>query len=497
MKDIKNQLPNIWDLVDLFLKDNPTIKYCMTHKIFYNYKNLYWVPINKDQLIRTIIRFLKSQYPKIYKKFNLKSIDDFILLIGQHEEFSMPDAIANANSNGFLLPFLNGVLNTKTHELLPHHPTNYSTHIIPIEYNSEDSLVDTKFADFLTCLVNNNSNRLKILRACLNMIFTNNLLYQIALYIYGPGGTGKSTFINLLIYLLGKDVTLSTSMNQINSRFGLASIIGKYLLVLNDVSLYRGQEPKNIKNIVTQDVMEADIKYKQPVAFTPNSFLLIASNTLWDIKNSTTGLSRRMIYFPFDNVPNQKELDLFKILRNNVAVGNLMPNLGGFVNWILTCPQEYINLLSNGGSEITSMISQESIYVNPLNVFVKDCLIKDPNNKVRIGSYKLDTSTLYGTYKGWCENNGLTSMSLKSFSILLLDLLKQQGWNFEKKRIEVGFVIIGVGINLNYVVNSFNISKDPNKILKLPENELNIDAPPTTSNNISLQNITNSEFENQ
>jgi putative DNA primase/helicase len=192
----------------------------------------------------------------------------------------MPDAIANANSNGFLLPFLNGVLNTKTHELLAHNPNNYSTHIIPIEYNSEDSLEETKFSEFLSSLVNHNSNRLKILRACLNMIFTNNLLYQIALYIYGPGGTGKSTFINLLIYLLGKDVTLSTSMTQINSRFGLASIIGKYLLVLNDVSLYRGQEPKNIKNIITQDVMEADIKYKKPVAFTPNSFLLIASNTL-------------------------------------------------------------------------------------------------------------------------------------------------------------------------------------------------------------------------
>jgi hypothetical protein len=39
-----------------------------------------------------------------------------------------------------------------------------------------------------------------------------------------------------------------------------------------------------------------------------------------------------MIYFPFDKVPEHKELELFKILRNNVAVGNLIPNLGGFVN---------------------------------------------------------------------------------------------------------------------------------------------------------------------
>jgi len=113
----------------------------------------------------------------------------------------MPDAIADANSNGFLLPFVNGVLNTKTLDFCSHSPNNYTTHIIPVNYSREDTIKDTKFAEFLTSIVNNNSTRLKILRACLYLIFTNNLIYQIALYIYGPGGTGKSTFINLFIYL--------------------------------------------------------------------------------------------------------------------------------------------------------------------------------------------------------------------------------------------------------------------------------------------------------
>jgi hypothetical protein len=91
--------------------------------------------------------------------------------------------------------------------------------------------------------------------------------------------------------------------------------------------------------------MEAEIKYKQPFNFTPNAFLIISSNTLWDIKNSTTGLSIRMIYFPFDNVPNQKDMVLFRITPNNIAVGALIPYLGGFINWILTCPQGYLDLI--------------------------------------------------------------------------------------------------------------------------------------------------------
>ena len=253
----------------------------------------------------------------------------------------MPDAINKANSNDFLLPFKNGVLNTRTLEFLDHSPNHFCTHIIPIEYKTDNSqsLFETKFANFLGSLVNYNVNRLKVLRACLYLIFTNNLIYQIALYIYGPGGTGKSTFISLLIYLLGKEVTLSSSISQINSRFGIASIVGKYLLILNDVSLYRGQEPKNIKNIVTQDAMEAEEKYKKSFMFTPNCFLILASNVLWDIKNTTTGLSRRMIYFLFDYIPTHKDFDLFRILPNNEAIGSLIPDLGGFINWSLSCPK--------------------------------------------------------------------------------------------------------------------------------------------------------------
>jgi phage/plasmid-associated DNA primase len=83
-----------------------------------------------------------------------------------------------------------------------------------------------------------------------------------------------------LLYLLGKEVSLSSSMAQINSRFGGVSLVGKQLLVLEDENLYLGQEPRKLRNIITGDPMEAEQKYKQSFMFTPNCFLIITSNVL-------------------------------------------------------------------------------------------------------------------------------------------------------------------------------------------------------------------------
>jgi hypothetical protein len=97
------------------------------------------------------------------------------------------------------------------------------------------------------------------------------------------------------------------------------------------------------------------------------------------------------------------------------------------------------------------LISQDSIHINPLHVFVKDCLVKSEDSYVRIGTRDSDNDTLYGIYCSWCNVNGISTISFKSFSILLLDLLNQQGWNISKKRLTTGFVVIGVEINTEWI----------------------------------------------
>src|SRR5258705_122540 len=284
----------------------------------------------------------------------------------------MIESTIRTHKKGYLLPFKNGILNTLTLKLLPHSSDYYLTYILPYNYDNHKNIIDTPMARFLIEISNFNTDRLIIIRVVLYLILTNNLDFQKALYIYGQGGTGKSTFTNLLVLLLGPDACVSTTLNQLNSRFGLAPLYGKILILLNDISLYKGREPKIIKEIISRDLLQAEQKYENPFFFNPKAFIIFSSN-------------------------------------------------------------------------------------------------------IQIGNHKSNKDTLYGNYLNWCKIQGSEPIKFTQFSSLLIDNLKQKGWNVYKKRISTGYILQGVLLkerpsiqnNLNIQISrDLSLSRDYSPLLK-------------------------------
>lgn len=175
----------------------------------------------------------------------------------------MQKAKVEANKNGFLIPFKNGVLNSVTKKLLEHEPLLYCTHIIAVNYKEDQSIENTPVSAFLSEFVGYRPLLLNLLRAYLNIIFTNNTRYQVALHLHGPGGTGKSTLINILLYLIGPEASYATSLQNLNSSaggLGLSRISHKIFLVINDMTHFKGKEPKLLKEIITGDSIESEKK---------------------------------------------------------------------------------------------------------------------------------------------------------------------------------------------------------------------------------------------
>jgi phage/plasmid-associated DNA primase len=58
--------------------------------------------------------------------------------------------------------------------------------------------------------------------------------FQVALYLYGPGGTGKSTFEKLLSSLVGAQNTAVISLQDLNQQFAVSKIVDKSLIPNNN-----------------------------------------------------------------------------------------------------------------------------------------------------------------------------------------------------------------------------------------------------------------------
>lgn len=430
---------NTWDLNEMFGSQHPNIKFCEDHKSFYIYKNNFWNILSYKELSSIILIWIRYNLSN-YTFFSPAKVPKIISLLESFSKFNLNHEKYLINEKGFLIPFKNGVLNSKTLNLSPHSPFNYNTHIILIDYDKNAQISDN-FKKFLSTICNNDPIRLNILRACLYLILYNRLTYQVALYIYGPGGIGKSTFFNILMFLLGEDAALSIDLNRLNNRFGAAFILNKILIVLNDISLYRGAEPKILKEIVSSDMISIEQKYNDPKQIRPTAFVLLSSNSLWDIKNQTLGLARRIIYFLFENVPKVKNLNLFNLDKYYRGSGLLINDLSGFVNWILTCPQSFLDEFEKGGEHISYLIGSDILIKrHPLKAWVKEWLFESPGAKTFFSTSKFGNikETLYGNYLSWCKQNGETPSNQKQFSHLLLDLLKSDKWNVNRKRSSSG-----------------------------------------------------------
>lgn len=445
------KLPSIWSLAEEFSKSYPYLKYCTHYHSFYLYslEELIWKECGKTDAHNLIIKWLKSTYNDSYKEFQPRRLEDLLIILQSETRFSMLKEKTEVNKNGFLIPFKNGVLNSVTKEFIKHEPELYCTHIINQNYNKEENIVNTPLSLFLSQFVNFNPQRLNLLRAFLNIIFTNNTRYQLALYMYGPGGTGKSTLINILLYLIGPEASYSTNLTSLNSRFGLSNISHKILMVINDMTHFKGKEPKILKEIITGDKLQSEKKYKETINISPHLVVAITSNSIWELVNPTGGINRRIVYFPSDYVPESKDLELFQFTLFGEAEGKIVQYLPGFINWILSCPAEYLSSLRVGGENLSKFINPNNlISSHHLDTWIESYLTKDEKAKTPVGNKKSGLNSLYGNYLHWCSINNIEPpIKINRFSDLLLDSLNTLNWeNVQKKRSSSGYFIVGIKI---------------------------------------------------
>jgi energy-coupling factor transporter ATP-binding protein EcfA2 len=208
--------------------------------------------------------------------------------------------------------------------------------------------------------------------------------------IYGEGGSGKSTFLNILQKLFEGYYTTfeAKALTGSNNQFATETFRGNPLVAIqHDGDLSRIQDNTKLNSIVSHEYMTMNEKYKPSYMAKANAFLFMATNQPVKITDAKSGIIRRLI----DVKPSGK---IVPVDQYHSLVSRIDFELGAIANH---CLNVYRSLGKNHYSKYKpmGMILETDIFFN----FV------ETNYYTFIQEEGISLTRAFTMYKEFCEDS--------------------------------------------------------------------------------------------
>jgi len=340
-------------------------------------------------------------------------------------------------SKAGLLPFQNGALEIATGELHPHSPGYKFTWALPRPH----SVIDTewgKIREWLNFATHGNTHVQNLLLAFAAATLKGRAEVQKFLHLIGIGGSGKGTFIRLLVALIGIENTHSSTLEDwCSNRFEAAQAYGKRLLIFPDEN--RGTRSLGkFKQVTGGDWLRAEEKGQKPFKFKFEGMVAVASEFPIFGADSGSGMARRTISVPFSAaVGTRRDLDK-----------EFISELAAFTNYLLSLDDAWVENTLRGVMDIPEIGAQfweSKIREDSIAGFLNDKVILDPFAQTSIGDSPNAEGTLYQAYHQYCADQGHKPQAVKNFSPNLIECASTiLGWQIEKAHTKIGKIIKGL-----------------------------------------------------
>ena len=188
----------------------------------------------------------------------------------------------NADEN--IINFRNGILRLDTMTLIPHSPQIMSTIQIPCNWNPQCCINGRSpvFDSFLDTFTESDRVKKNFLMQYIGVCISNIKGYRMkkALFMVGPGDTGKTQLKSLTEMLLGEENTSPADLPDLEKRFGASALYGKRLVGSSDMSFATVSEIKLFKQITGGDEISIEKKCKDAFNYRYNGLLWFCTNEL-------------------------------------------------------------------------------------------------------------------------------------------------------------------------------------------------------------------------
>lgn len=321
---------------------------------FYNSERGIWIE-NADPFISSVCywlcpEFTKHQIVEIKDKIKRRTYFDRENLNPSH-----------------LIGLENGALNLETWEIIPHDFRHYLTKNIPVTH--DPTKFPYHFEKFFEEVVQEKDRQLllEVMAHCLMSDYR----FQKAFVILGDGNNGKTTFLNVLITLLGEENICSLTLENFQSnQFAASKLFGKMANIADDISAKGLKETQTFKLLTGNGYGDYNIKGKQSITFRNTAKLIFTCNKLPPIYEDTHAIWRRLCQIDFNvTIPEENQI---KDLDLKLTVSE---ELSGILNILLFALRR---LLDRGQFEgLKSVIDTKATWVKKsdlIHAFCDNCV---------------------------------------------------------------------------------------------------------------------------
>lgn len=330
-----------------------------------------------------------------------------------------------------LIPFSNGVVDITKQTVAPFEDFDMPfTNRIDFEFpDTEHTNIFARVPDlddFLDAITCGRVDRLQSLYEMAgSCLYRMNAIRGIFILV-GNRANGKSTFLKFLNYCLGRENVSNLSLHDLSNPFYVTAIQGKLANLGDDIGDSFVADSSVLKSIATSDRIMGNIKFKDPVMFTPYCTLIFTANFIPRISDPTGAVQNRLQFVKF-------EADFSQSPDVHVLDRLCKPEIASI--FLARAAFNYTRALSMGQympNKDTFDVSEEfSRSSNPVLLFL-DEFYSDDLNKL-VGNH---VSTVYDDFVRFCESEGCGKLSRTLFSRRMKAAVKgldiKKAWHIDR-----------------------------------------------------------------
>jgi len=294
---------------------------------------------------------------------------------------------------------INGQLNLRTLELVPHRKDFYASYQLPVRFEPDAAGRCERFLQYLDETIQTPGPIAQVQEFC-GYVLTREIRFEKALLLLGPGADGKSKLMSVLEALTGPENCSAVSFQDLEDQFHRSSLYGKMLNISTEVGS-KAMESAYFKAIVSGDPISAAFKHQNAFQFRPYCKLVFAGNRLPRILDNSDGPFRRLLPISFKRqFLTDGDPDLLE---------KLMAERSDIFQWALVG----LHRLWEQGAftdcdETRQLMMDHRRANNPVLCFVEDACIIDARQTVK-------KQELYKQYKRYVDSNGYSIMGRENF----------------------------------------------------------------------------------